>query len=245
MERELQKLSWTKFKNLVPDKIDTVLVPVGTIEAHGSSALGTDNYIPTAIAERQAERLSALIAPTLNYGITKSLYAYPGSLTVQPQSYTAFMADLFSSLVDQGFKYILVLNGHGGNNSALKEAAYQVFYQRGAYIAVVHWWELCDELTRQHFGEEGGHAGNNETACVQAIDPALTDKEEFSKEMAFHMRRGADIYPAPGSILLYKKGEGLPNFNPEQAKEYLSKAADEVGSYLLSILKQWKQIDSE
>ena len=111
MERELQRLSWTKIKNLVPDKINTILIPLGTIEAHGSAALGTDNLIPEAIALDQAERLNALIAPTLNYGITKSLYRYPGSITVQPENYTPFIIDIFNSLIDHKFKYLIMPPG--------------------------------------------------------------------------------------------------------------------------------------
>jgi len=56
MERELQKLSWLKVQNLVPQQIDTVILPVGTVEAHGSSCLGTDNYIPNEIAFERRQR---------------------------------------------------------------------------------------------------------------------------------------------------------------------------------------------
>ena len=66
MERRLQRLNWIKVKKLVPDKIDTVIFPVGTLEAHGSACLGTDNFIPETIAEGIAERLNALVAPVVN-----------------------------------------------------------------------------------------------------------------------------------------------------------------------------------
>ena len=72
MERELQKLSWLKVRDLVPSQIDTIILPVGTVEAHGSDCLGTDNYIPENNAHGIAERINALIAPTMPFGITKS-----------------------------------------------------------------------------------------------------------------------------------------------------------------------------
>ncbi len=227
-------------KNMVPSKTDIVLVPIGTMEAHGCAALGTDNFIPTAIAESQAERMNAMIAPTLNYGITKSLYRYPGSMSIKPEHFRAFVSDIIDSLVDIGFKYIFIVNGHGGNNSALKQACYEKHTEHRVHIAAVHWWELVDDLTKEHFGEAGGHAGNNETACVQAIDPALADKEEFSKDMGFHMKGGADIYPVPGTILLYVENEGYPTFDIEQSKEYLKKMSDVVGDFMLDILTRWK-----
>ncbi len=82
MERQFQRLSWKHIKELVPGKIDTLIFPVGTVEAHGAMALGTDNFIPESIANHLADKINALIAPTVNYGITRSLYGYPGSVTV-------------------------------------------------------------------------------------------------------------------------------------------------------------------
>jgi len=242
MEREIQRLTWTKIKNLVPEKINTVLLPVGTVEAHGSTALGTDNLIPEAIARLQADRLNALIAPTVNYGVTKSLYRYPGSFTIQPQHFKFYMDDILESLVEHDFKHIIILNGHGGNNSSLKEAAYDLHCRRKVYVAVIHWWHLVGEVTKEHFGQVGGHAGVDETAAVQAIDPALVDKAEYNDKMAYMMTGGADVYPAPGSVLLYKEGEGLPNFDLEQAQTYLPKAADAVGDFIEKVIDQWQQI---
>lgn len=243
MEREIQKLTWKKVKALVPEKINRILLPIGTVEAHGAAALGTDNLIPEAIARSQAERLNALIAPTLNYGITKSLYRYPGSITVMADHFENFVSDILTSLADDGFTYIVILNGHGGNNTSLKKVAYDLHYQRKVFVAVVHWWQLVGDLTKEYFGQVGGHAGLDETACVQAIDPALVDKEEYDEDMTYLMTGGSDVYPCPGSILLYKEGEGYPNFDQAQAQGYLPKVADAVGDFILSVFKKWRQFD--
>ena len=223
MERHLQRLTWKNIQQLVPGKIDTILFPVGTVEAHGAAALGTDNYIPESIAEYLADKIDALIAPTVNYGITKSLYGYPGSLTVNPDSLKNYVADILKSFHDTGFKKVLLLNGHGGNNSVLKDVAHSFFNTCRVKIAVIHWWELCGELSREFFGEQGGHAALDEAAMVQAIDESLVDKSLYEKDMAYYYRPGADIYPVPGTILLYKEGEGYPDYDPEKARRLQSK----------------------
>jgi creatinine amidohydrolase len=245
MERELQRLSWKKVKQLVPAKIDTIFVPIGTIEPHGPNALGTDNFIPEAVARLQAERLNALIAPTLNYGITRSMYHYPGAITIRTENFIPFVTDIFRSLLDREFKYIFVLNGHGGNNAALKQAAFDLYYERKAHIGVVHWWQLAANVTQEHFGEAGGHGGLDETACVQAIDPKLVDKDEYDEKMAYFHQGGADVYPYPGSIGIYTEGEGYPNFNLDQAKAYLPKMADAVGDFIQSVLEKWKWVEAQ
>lgn len=243
MTREMHRLTWTKIKQLVPEKIQTVLLPIGTLEAHGASAVGTDNIIPETIAAMEAERVNALIAPTLNYGITTSLYRYPGSVRVDPKHFTPFVSDILTSLADTGFSHIFILNGHGGNNASLREAAYAVHRECKTNIGIIHWWLLVAELTKTHFGQAAGHGGIDETACMQAIDPDLVDKNEYTDEMAYLVNPGADAYPAPGSILLYKAGEGYPNFDEKQAADYLPKVAHDVGDFILSTIARWKQVE--
>lgn len=241
MERELQKLSWLTLQKIVPTKIDTIIFPVGTVEAHGSACIGTDNYIPETIAAGIADRINALIAPTVNYGITKSLYRYNGGSTIKPETFQLYIRDILDSFVDNGFHNIILMNGHGGNNAALKPIAYEFHKEKSANIAVIHWWELCAKMTEEFFGHTGGHAGTDETAMVQAVDPALADKETYDPELAWYFRPGADIYPVPGSILLYKEGEGYPNFDVEQAKEYREKVVEKVGDFVALILDRWEK----
>ena len=243
MQRHLQRLSWIAVRQLVPTDIDTIILPVGTMEAHGANALGTDNLIPETIADGIAERINALVAPTVNYGITKSLYRYNGSLTIEPENFKDYIIDIVDSLADAEFKNIIIMNGHGGNNSSLKEVAVNLHRDLGVNIAVIHWWELCADMTQEFFGHAGGHAGTDETAMVQAIDPALVDEKAYDPELAYHFRPGADIYPVPGSILLYKEGEGLPNFDADQARQYREKVIVAVGDFVEMVLKKWRMFD--
>jgi len=241
VERQLQKLSWLKVRELVPSPIDTIILPVGTIEAHGSTCLGTDNIIPEAIALGIAERLNALVAPTLNYGITRSLYRYPGGVTINPKTYQLLIGDILNSLADTGFKNIIVMNGHGGNNDVLKTVAYEFHFERKTNIAVIHWWELCREMTDEFFGHAGGHAGTDEAAMVLAIDSTLVDENAYDPELAYTIRSGADVYPVPGSILLYKEGEGYPEFDIEKARQYYKQVVTAVGDFTEMVLKRWKK----
>ncbi|MBD3258695.1 creatininase family protein, partial [candidate division GN15 bacterium] len=215
MERQLQRLSWLRVKELVPASIDTVLFPVGTMEAHGSACLGTDNFIPESISNGLAERLNALVAPIVNYGITKSLLRYNGGSTIKPATFQAYIRDVLDSFADAGFKHVILMNGHGGNNSALKSVAYEFHAEMKTNIAVIHWWELCREMTKEFFGHDGGHAGTDESAMVQAVDPALFDENQYDPDLAYGFQDGADVYPVPGTILLYGDYKGYPEYDPE------------------------------
>lgn len=242
MNKEMQKLTWMQFRAALDGGIRIVILPIGTVEAHGATVLGTDNLIPESIASYLAEQIDALIAPTINYGITKSLYGYPGSLTVTPETFGQYVRDVLDSLADAGFERIIVLNGHGGNDSVLKDVAYNYFYDSGVKIAVIQWWELCEDVTNEVFGETGGHAGIDETAMMQAIDNSLADKSQFNKDLVYTFNPAAYVYPIPGSILLYKDGEGIPDFDSSRAKDFQKKVFEKVSEFVKFVLNRWDLI---
>jgi creatinine amidohydrolase len=241
MERQLQKLTWLKVQQLVPAEIDTVVLPVGTVEGHGSSCLGTDNLIPETIAEGIVDRINGLVAPIIPYGVTRSLYRYNGGVGITSETFETYVREVVVSFTDTGFRNVIILNGHGGNNSALKSTAHDLHRDRRVNVCVIHWWELCGEITREFFGQVGGHGGIDETAMVQAVDNDLVDTDAYDPEMAYYVRPGVDVYPVPGTILLYKEGEGYPDFNPERAREFHRKVITEVGAFVEMVLARWRK----
>jgi creatinine amidohydrolase len=243
MPLKLEQMNWMEFGELVPRKIDTVMLPVGTIEAHGVTNLGTDISIPMFISEQIADDLKAIIAPPVYYGITRSLYAYPGSLTVSAPTFESYLSEILLSLSQKGFSRILVMNGHGGHVNELKNAAMKAHREGKAKVAVIEWWVLCEELTREFFGETGGHSGLDENAAVMAIDSKLVKKSLYKKDMAFEMKRGMYSLPAPGSILLYKDGEGYPQFDQKKAKQYMNKVTTKVKNDILTLLEKWEKLE--
>ena len=240
--RKLEELNWMEFKRLVPKQSDAVLVPVGTIEAHGVTGLGTDNQIPLSIAERIAEPVQALIAPTIHYGITRTLLPYPGSLTVLPETFERYVAEVAASLADAGFRRIVFLNGHGGNTEALKNASVRLYRDKQAYSMVIDWWTLCDEEVRRVYGHAGGHAGTDETAMVLVDHPEQVRKQEYKKELAFLTRPGLAALPFPGSIILYKKGEGFPDFDLAKVTQLMAAVCAKVQATILEVFRHWQMV---
>lgn len=239
--REMNFLNWQEIQKVVPDNIETVLLPVGSIEPHGVIPNGTDNLAPESMARNIAEKLEALIAPTLNYGVTPSMEAYPGAVSISSKAYSPFVKDILKGLAKNKFKNIIILNGHGGNTDFLHHAASEVSRSFRVRILVVNWWSLTAEEVQEVFGEEGGHAGNNETAYIQAVYPQYVHREEFEKDMATPNPKGTSWFavPVPSSILLYKKGEGHPTFDREQAEEYFRLVNEKVVRRVRDVIKKW------
>ena len=242
MPFKLENMNWIEFRELVPDKIDTVILPVGTIEAHGVTNLGTDVTIPVFIAEKIADDLNAIIAPPIYYGITRTLYSYPGSLTVSSPVFENYLTEIMLSLADKGFSRVLVINGHGGHIDELKNAAMKIHREKKAKVAVIHWWILCEELTKKFFGETGGHAGLDENAAVLAINKDLVKKRRYRKDMVYLYKSGIYSLPGPGSILIDKEGQGYPDFDEKKAKAYMNKVVKKIRDDVLEIFRRWEQM---
>jgi creatinine amidohydrolase len=241
--REMERINWIEFGEWVPAKINTVLLPLGTLEAHGAIANGTDIIAPVAMAREIAGRVNAMIAPAVPYGFTGVLDAYPGSFTIPEEPYRAYVRAVLVGLAKNKFRNLILLNGHGGGQTAiLSGLAQEVGRETGTRILVVNWWSYCSDVTREVFGEDGGHAGNTETAYMLMVDPALVQKQRYrGPEMATAIPAPNtwSAYPFPSSILLYNKGEGYPVFDTQKARAFFNQVNDKIARLIEETIRKW------
>jgi creatinine amidohydrolase len=240
--REMDRINWMEFKETVPSKIKTVLLPTGTLEPHGVVNNGADNTAPTAMARDIARRTNAMIAPTLPYGITGSMADYPGAFQITEAAYRPFVKQILEGLAKNGFRNIIILNGHGGGQTAvLQSIAAEVSAERKVRTLVINWWSFASDETKQIFGEDGGHAGLNETAYIQAIDPTLVHPERYNADMAtaYPLAGTWSAVPFPSSIGLYQKGQGYPKFDQKKADEYFRVVNDKVANLIIEVVRKW------
>ena len=242
--REMNDLNWMEFGELVPAKIRTVLLPTGTIEPHGVANNGADNTAPLAIARQMAPKVNALIAPPVNYGVTGSLDGYPGAFSISEAAYRAYLGDVMDGLARQGFRNLIVINGHGGPQTAiLNELAEGAGRKHKIRTLVVNWWAYCSDVTLKTFGEDGGHAGWNENAFIQAIDPKLVHKERYNDAMATPRPPTGtwSAYPFPSSIILYQPGQGYVRFDQAKADTYFQAVVEKMTSLVRDTIAKWDQ----
>ncbi len=238
--RLLEELNWLEAREIIPERINTVLVPVGTVEPHGVVHNGADNTVPFELAVRLANRVNALVAPTISYGVTVTLDEYAGALGVRASTFEVYCYDALTALARAGFRNIVVLNGHGPNGAPLRRAAEQVFRETDARVLITEWWTLSADLAQEVYGTEGGHAGNNETGAVLAVRPDLVQAERYTgPDMATPRGSGWTAYPFPSSIVLYRAGEGYPDFDTDRASRFVNGVVAQLADLITDVVAKW------
>jgi creatinine amidohydrolase len=240
-ERRISRLNWMEFAEWVPDPIATVLVPVGTLEAHGITSLGTDSELATRLAEVLADRLNAFVAPTIPYGVTAGLGALAGGTHVRADAFAGYVAAVATTLTHQGFRNIVVMNGHGGNNEALRDSLRQVHEETGAYVASFQWWTECYSICEEVFGAPGGHAGVDETAAMIAVAPDQVFADRWDPSLAFDVRPSLVTYPAPGSLLYFGGKRSDPVLDAKKARAFWNRVVEHSGEVLEDLVLRWER----
>ncbi len=97
---------------------DRAVVALGCVEQHAHLSLATDAILAERVAAEAAEPLGVPVFPVVAYGHTPDFISYPGTVSLRFTTFLALLQDILDSLAAQGFRRVLIVNGHGGNTPA-------------------------------------------------------------------------------------------------------------------------------
>jgi creatinine amidohydrolase len=111
-------LTWLNtWKQIEDSGVTAAVVPIGSTEQHGNNLpLATDSLLNGPAAAAIAERLGAYLVPQIPIGQSAGWLAYPGTLSLSPDTMKAVIADIVNSLARNGFVTIVFLSMHAGND---------------------------------------------------------------------------------------------------------------------------------
>jgi len=178
------ELSWPEIVEH-SKKCDIIILPVGSIEMHGPHCpVCVDSLNVQKMAERVAERTGVLIAPPIWYGAHMYMqYGFPGTIPIRSDVLKQFVKDVVTGLVKNGFKKIIIFNGHG-QQWVYVGALHELALETKAFIAVVTWWELIRKTIDETCETPMVHAGEVETSLALELYPDLVDMSKAGKESA-------------------------------------------------------------
>ena len=136
----LEDLNWMDVEEYLKHD-DRIILATGSCEQHGYLSLLADVRLPMAIATAAAEREHVLVAPPLNFGVSSYFAAYPGTVSLSVETHNRVVCEIVSDLHRQGFKRVLLLNGHGGN-AGMELALRELINALPDLRLLIHnWWK--------------------------------------------------------------------------------------------------------
>ncbi|MFF3248711.1 creatininase family protein [Streptomyces sp. NPDC002870] len=165
-----------------------VLLPIGSTEQHGAHLpTGVDDFLAAEVCRRAASaavgRVPVVVAPSIWCGLAEHHMAFGGTMTLSLPTLHALLRDVCRSILRAGFRRILLVNGHGGNVTALNALVNELTAELSASIAVTSYFTTGREVirdtleTQQHLM----HACEGETSMAMAAFPHLVREEMLDR----------------------------------------------------------------
>jgi len=181
----LEEMTWPDVQELLK-RTTLILVPTGSIEQHGPHLpLYSDVVAPLEVSILVAKQLGSVVAPPVRPGVSAHHMPFPGTITLQAQTFIAVVKDYAKSLAAHGFDPIVFINGHGGNSAALSIATAESRNELSPTKVIgCNWWDFIPkELGPGLSFEDGFHANAQETSWNLYYRPEQVKMERAVKEM--------------------------------------------------------------
>ena len=218
-----------------------IVIPIAALEQHGSHMpVFTDSLLVEEVVTRSHEQLRAqiLVLPVMWLGNSHHHMEFPGTTSADPRVYLDLLFGLAKNWIDHGFRRLVFVNGHGGNDVPGRQVIFELrqqFRQRkDLLLLMATYWTLAEPaatiegLTQS----EMGHAGEWETSMIlrlapdlvknhqqissvepdKSFDPAAHGWTMPDRSVEGHIGYPADATAEKGEALLQCFSEGLTSF---------------------------------
>ncbi|MFN0125265.1 MAG: creatininase family protein [Verrucomicrobiales bacterium] len=174
----LVDLTWPAVASLPPDT--PVVIPVAALEQHGHHLpVFTDSLLLGEIVRRVEPRCGehVLFAPLQWIGNSDHHLDFPGTLSAAPRVYLDLLHSLAENFLRHGFRRLIFLNGHGGNDIPGRQVVFELRQRHRDRIDLLllfaTYWALGEERVNGLVQAEMGHACEWETSMMLRLHPSL------------------------------------------------------------------------
>jgi creatinine amidohydrolase len=208
-----EELTAPEFVQAVARSGATCLIPLGILEKHGPHLpLGTDLIDCREVSLRAANEEYTIVFPPYFVGQIFEAKHQPGTIAYSSRMLLDFLQQTCDELARNGIKKIILVNGHGGNDSLLRYFCQSQLESRRDY-AVYLFDPSYDAATEARLAKLrkttlDGHAGEEETSVMLAHHPDLVHLDRAGAESGEDVKRLAGLKYAYTGIWWYA---GQPN----------------------------------
>jgi len=217
------------------------ILPTGSLERHGDHLpTGVDGLIAQGVARRAAEREPCMVLPPIYYAVqapgrnATGLVAVPVPLLLQQ------LERICDDVAHNGFKKIVILNGHGGNMETLGVFLREIADKGKDYaVYVTSAWLDRDIIAKVRETEIFGHGGEIETSAALYLFPELVKTGAIPESLSESLL-DYDVSPARTQLDWYARfpdqyqGDARAA-TPEKGKRLIDTQVDALADLLQRI----------
>ncbi|BET52548.1 creatininase family protein [Kitasatospora aureofaciens] len=178
-QSRLTELTWREVRRAGEQGI--ALLPIGSQEQHARHLpMGTDTLLVEEVLDRALAVLDhepsapeVVRLPALPFGHSPH-HLFAAAVSLSAATLGAVLDDVLDSLVTSGYRRVMLVNGHGGNDEIMRLAVKRFALRARVTVAACSYWTLTageDEAGRPDVTP--GHAGWFETSLMLAARPEL------------------------------------------------------------------------
>ena len=233
------------YRQLLDYKPNVAILPWGATEAHNYHLPhGTDVMEATAVATRAAELAhdrgaKPIVLPAIPFGNDEQQLDQVATISITTPTAAAILRDVVRSLAKQKIDRLMIVNAHGGNESAAERKDLQGEF--GCLIVVVNFWQIRKYQHDERCKNPGDHADEMETSLLLHLCPEWVDLKSAGKgdrvPFAIEGLNQSGVWtPRPWSASHPDTGNGDPTFaSAEKGKAFFDSVCAAVADILLGL----------
>lgn len=248
-----EELTSPDFITAVERSAKTCVIPLGILEKHGPHMpLGTDLIDVRKIATMAAEEEFTIIFPPFYFGQIYEAMQQPGTVAYSPHTVLTVLQETCDEIHRNGIEKIILVSGHGGNNSLLPYFCQMQLEKQKDYAVYLFRPEdsedFQDRLNKMKKTDWDGHAGETETSMMLANRPDLVKLDMANSQSGEDQLRLESISYAYTAIWWYAKypnhyaGDGSYG-TEEMGKLILENEADQLVEMIRSVKADQKTLE--
>lgn len=242
----LADLTWPAVAALSKDT--PIVIPVAALEQHGRHLpVFTDSLLLGEVIGRAAPRLEAkaLFAPLMWLGNSHHHLEFAGTLSAAPRVYLDLLNGLAENFLQHGFRRLVFVNGHGGNDVPGRQAVFELRQRHRQRDDVLFlfatYWSLGARpaQTDATFAQnEMGHACEWETSMMLRLAPHLVGDFRNAAPLEF----GTSFEPAARGWITRERSEpghiGQPHLaSPEKGETLFRLFSNDLIAFLERVIR--------
>lgn len=193
-----EELSAAEFRQAIEQSKGTCLLPFGILEKHGPQLpLGTDLLNVRYASLHATEKEYAVVFPEYYFGQIFEAKHEPGTMAYSRELQLKLLQETTDEMARNGCKKIVIVNGHGGNESLLPFFAQSQLEKPHDYVVYVQWGHDEPKGGPQKKDALDMHAGQSETSTMMISHPDLVHLDRASSESGGDQKRinlPGDVY---------------------------------------------------